>query len=334
MPHFNALWVTETPEKTYQRQIIQRSVSDLPAGDVLIRVSYSSLNYKDALSASGNKGVTRNYPHTPGIDAAGIVEHSDSPAFQTGDAVVVTGFDLGMNTAGGFAGYIRVPAAWVVKLPAGISLRDSMVYGTAGFTAALSVFKLEHAGLRPEQGEVLVTGATGGVGSIAVAILSQLGYRVVAGSGKSSAQDFLKQLGATETLSREDLQDESNKPLLKGRWAGVLDTVGGKILGTALKTLQYGGKASCCGLVASPELQTTVFPFILRGVDLLGVDSVECPMETRLILWDKLANDWKIPSLDTLMTEISLEELESVYLDKILRGQVQGRVVVRCEALA
>lgn len=331
MSHFNALWITETPEKTYQHNLIERSIHDLPPGEVLIRVQYSSLNYKDALSASGNKGVTRSYPHTPGIDAAGVVEHSENPAFSVGDAVLVTGFDLGMNTAGGFAGYIRVPASWVVKLPEGLSLRDSMIYGTAGFTAALSIYKLEYAGLTPDNGEVLVTGATGGVGSIAVALLAKLGYHVVASSGKSSAHEFLRSLGAAEIVSREELQDESDKPMVKGRWAGVLDTVGGAILANALKALKYGGKASCCGLVASPQLHTTVFPFILRGVDLLGVDSVACPMDVRLQLWGKMANDWRLDSLETLVTEVSLEALKDTYLDKILQGQVQGRVVVQCD---
>ncbi len=331
MPHFTALWIAETPEKTYQRSLIQRSLSDLPRGELLIRVHYSSLNYKDALSATGHKGVTRTYPHTPGIDAAGVIEHSEHTDFLAGDAVIVTGFDLGMNTSGGFAHYIRVPAAWALKLPPGLSLRDSMIYGTAGFTAALSIHKLEQAGLQPAQGEVLVTGATGGVGSIAVALLAKLGYQVVAGSGKPSAHAYLQQLGATEVLSREALQDESDKPMLKGRWAAVLDTVGGKILATALKTLKYGGKASCCGLVASPQLQTTVFPFILRGIDLLGIDSVECPMSMRVPLWDKLANALKIEQLEELTTEINLTELKNLYLDKILQGKVQGRVLVRCE---
>ncbi len=331
MSHFNALWITESPEKTYQREIIRRSIHDLPSGEVLIRVAYSSLNYKDALSASGNKGVTRSYPHTPGIDAAGVVEHSENPAFSTGDAVIVTGFDLGMNTAGGFAGYIRVPANWVVKLPTGLSLRDSMIYGTAGFTAALSIYKLEHAGLKPQQGSVLVTGSTGGVGSIAVAMLAKLGYHVIASSGKTSAYAFLKKLGASEILSREELQDASDKPMLKGRWAGVLDTVGGNILSNALKALMYGGKASCCGLVASPKLHTTVFPFILRGIDLLGIDSVSCPMEVRLQLWNKMAHEkhTTVP-LEMLVTEASLTELKDIYLDKILQGQIQGRVVVKC----
>ncbi|ALG68643.1 YhdH/YhfP family quinone oxidoreductase [Beggiatoa leptomitoformis] len=326
---FTALRITENADKTFTRQLVTRNTDELPAGDVLIKVVYSSLNYKDALSATGHKGVTRNYPHTPGIDAAGHVAESNDSRFAIGDAVFVTGYDLGMNTAGGFAGYIRVPADWVVKLPSGLTLQESMIYGTAGFTAALSVYKLQHAGLKPEKGEVLVTGATGGVGSIGVALLAKLGYQVIAGTGKSSAHDFLKQLGATGFLSREELVDMSSRPLLKGRWAGVLDTVGGDILVTALKSTKYWGHVSCCGLVASPTLNASVYPFILRGVDLLGVDSVECPMDARLILWQRMASDWKIDLAPLMTTECSLAELNDVYIDKILQGQALGRIVVK-----
>lgn len=326
---FDALWITETDAKTFERSIIERSTDELPDGEVLIKVDYSSLNYKDALSASGNKGVTRAYPHTPGIDAAGTVAESASADFREGDAVLVTGYDLGMNTPGGFAGYIRVPAAWVVKLPEGLSLQQSMILGTAGFTAALSVQKLLHAGLQPAQGEVLVTGASGGVGCIGVALLAKLGYRVVAGTGKPDAHDWLRGLGAQEFLSRKELVDDSSRPLLKSRWAGVLDTVGGTVLATALKSTRYGGCVSCCGLVASPRLDATVFPFILRGVDLLGVDSVEIPMAPRLALWQRLAGEWRLDGLEALMTEVDLMALKETWIDKILRGQVRGRVVVK-----
>lgn len=326
---FQALCINETEDGNYVRSIIDRSSDDLPAGDILIKVAYSSLNYKDGLSASGNKGVTRQYPHTPGIDAAGVVAASGSSDFKEGDEVLVTGYDLGMNTAGAFAGYIRVPAAWVVKLPAGLSQQESMIIGTAGFTAALSVRKLQHAGVKPDQGEVLVTGASGGVGSVGVALLAKLGYQVVAGTGKPEAKDLLTKLGAQSFISREELVDDSKRPLLKGRWAGVLDTVGGDILTTALKATQYGGAVSCCGLVASPKLNMMVFPFILRGIDLLGVDSVELPMPPRLETWNLLAKDWKLDSLNDLMTECDLEALKDTWIDKILAGQVMGRVVVK-----
>ncbi|OQY54946.1 MAG: oxidoreductase [Candidatus Parabeggiatoa sp. nov. 2] len=337
---FKALWVTETPaenspptktvhDRIYQRTVIERNINDLPAGDLLIKVIYSSLNYKDALSAEGHKGVTRQYPHTPGIDAAGIVAQSNCTDFKEGQKVLVTGYDLGMNTAGGFAEYIRVPAAWVMKLPKNLSLQESMIYGTAGFTAALSIFKLQHSGLKPEQGEVLVTGATGGVGSIAVALLAKLGFSVIAATGKTQSHDFLRQLGAKEVIGRDTLQDKSKRPMLKGRWAGVLDTVGGNILATALKSTQYGGHISCCGLVASAEFSTSVFPFILRGINLLGVDSVEYPMTSRSRLWQLIANEWKIESLQQLMIECDLTTLNTTYIDKILQGQIQGRVVVK-----
>ena len=325
---FQALWVTESADDSFERSIIQRHTDDLPAGDVLINVSYSSLNYKDALSATGNKGVTRQYPHTPGIDAAGTVAASNTVDFKEGDEVLVTGYDLGMNTPGGYGEFIRVPAAWVVKLPAGLTLQDSMIYGTAGFTAALSVHKLQQAGLQPDQGEVLVTGATGGVGCVGVALLAKLGYSVVAGTGKAAAHDWLRGLGAQAFLSREELVDDSKRPLLKGRWAGVLDTVGGDVLATALKNTRYNGCVSCCGLVASPSLKTTVLPFILRGVDLLGVDSVEIDRAPRLSLWQHLASDWKLDDLTGLMTECDLNALSNIWIDKILQGQVQGRVVV------
>jgi putative YhdH/YhfP family quinone oxidoreductase len=293
-------------------------------------VLYSSLNYKDALSASGNKGVTRTYPHTPGVDAAGVVADSCDPRFQIGESVLVTGYDLGMNTAGGWAEYIRVPADWVVKCPTSLTMRQTMIYGTAGFTAALSVFKLQYAGLTPQQGEVLVTGATGGVGSIGVAILAKLGYTVVAVTGKSDSHAFLKQLGAQTILSREEVQDHSSRPLLKARWAGVLDTVGGKTLATALRSTQQRGQVSCCGLVDSWELHTNVFPFILRGINLLGVDSAESPMERRLAMWQLLSTEWNvINQLEELAIECDLATLNAVYIDQILQGQVRGRVVIK-----
>ncbi len=327
---FRCLQVDEVEGEGHQRRLVEKSVDDLPAGDVLIRVAYSSLNYKDALSATGNKAVTRNYPHTPGIDAAGVVEASDSDSFRPGDEVVVTGYDLGMNTAGGFGEYIRVPADWVVALPDGLSLRDSMIYGTAGFTAGLSVLRLEGHGLRPGDGEVLVTGATGGVGSLAVAILAKLGHEVVAATGKADAHDFLKSLGASRVVERTDkeIDDASGRPLLKGHWAGVLDTVGGNPLATALKSTRYGGAVTACGLVASPKLDTTVMPFILRGVSLLGIDSVQCDMTQRLAVWQRLAGPWKPAMLESVAEEHGLEDIDGL-VDRILKGGIRGRMVIR-----
>jgi len=324
--NFKAMVVSETAEKTFVREIRQRALSDLPAGELIIEVKYSSLNYKDALSATGNKGVTRKYPHTPGIDVAGVVVDSTTKSFGVGEQVIVMGFDLGMNTSGGFGQYISVPSGWAIKLPQGLSLKDSMGYGTAGLTAALCILRLMAAGLSKDSGEVLVTGATGGVGSVAVAILAKLGFTVVAATGKTSEQEFLTALGAKAIISRDEANDTSGRPLQKARWAGVIDTVGGNILATALKTAKYGGLVAACGNAMSAELNVNVFPFILRGVSLLGVDSVEVPMRARMMAWQKLAGEWKI-DLSSLITECSLEELNPK-IEQILKGGIRGRVVV------
>jgi acrylyl-CoA reductase (NADPH) len=323
---FKAMVVSETVEKKFVREITQKALSELPGGELIVEVKYSSLNYKDALSASGNKGVTRKYPHTPGIDAAGVVVDSTTKAFGAGEEIIVMGFDLGMNTSGGFGQYISVPSGWAVKLPNGLSLRDSMGYGTAGLTAALCIMRLMAGGLNKDAGEVLVTGATGGVGSIAVAILAKLGFNVVAATGKAEEKEFLTQLGAKAVISREEANDTSGRPLQKGRWAGVVDTVGGNILATALKTAKYGGLVAACGNAMSADLNVNVFPFILRGVSLLGVDSVEIPMRARQMAWNKLAGDWSI-DLPSIVKEVSLEGLNDE-IDKILKGGVRGRVVV------
>jgi putative YhdH/YhfP family quinone oxidoreductase len=323
---FKAMVVSETADQKFIREIKQKEVSDLPAGELLIEVKYSSLNYKDALSASGNKGVTRKYPHTPGIDAAGLVATSSTSQFGAGDQVIVTGFDLGMNTAGGFGQYISVPASWAVKLPQGMTLKESMGYGTAGLTAALCVMRLMAFGLSKDSGEVLVTGATGGVGSVAIGILAKLGFNVVAATGKTDEKDFLTELGAKTIISREEANDTSGRPLQKGRWAGVVDTVGGNILATAIKSVKYGGLVAACGNAMSADLAVSVFPFILRGVSLLGVDSVEIPMSTRLRTWQKLAHDWKLDQ-SAFVSECALEEL-SPKIDLILKGGIRGRVVV------
>lgn len=330
---FKALSVTESNDSTFVREIINREISSLPQGDVLIKVKYSSLNYKDALSASGNKGVTKNYPHTPGIDAAGIVMESTNESFHVGDQVIVTGYDLGMNTSGGYGQYIRVPASWIVKLPDNLSLRESMIYGTAGFTAALSVYRMISGGIRPDCGDILVTGATGGVGSITVSILHKLGYSVIAATGKPEAKDMLLQLGAKDIILREELNDKSGRILLKGNWAGVIDTVGGNMLATALKSTNYGGIVTCCGNVASPELLTTVYPFILRGITLYGIDSMQCPMDLRLKIWSMLSNEWKLTNLNQNVDEVSLVDLDNK-IDLILHGKLQGRTIVNLDLFA
>jgi len=324
---FQALVVRETADGSFVRNIETRTVADLPEGDVLIRVHYSSLNYKDALSATGHRGVTRRYPHTPGVDAAGVVAHSQVAEFQEGEEVIVAGYDLGMNTDGGFGEYIRVPAAWIVRLPAGLTLRESMCYGVAGFTAGQCVWILQQHGVTPDAGEILVTGATGGVGSTAVAILAKAGYRAVAATGKIEQRQFLLNLGASDVIHRDAVNDTSGKPLLRGRWAGVVDVVGGNYLATAIKSTRYGGVVTCCGLTASADLPTTVYPFILRGVRLLGIDSAEVDMATRVHVWQKLAGDWQIDPLETLVTERTLQQLDPE-IDRILHGQQRGRVLV------
>lgn len=325
---FRAMVVSESQDKTFSREIVERSVDELPPGDVLIRVHYSSLNYKDALSAYGNRGVTRNYPHTPGIDASGIVEESDNAEIRPGNEVIVTGYDLGMNTSGGYGEYIRVPAEWVVKLPKNLSLREAMVYGTAGFAASLSVYKLIGNGVAPEQGDVLVTGAPGGVGSIALSILVKSGYQVVAVNGVVDARKYLLELGAKDVISPEEATDTTGKPLLKGRWAGVIDTVGGEILATAIKSTLHGGTITSCGNAASPDLPLSVYPFILRGVSLLGIDTANCPGRLRIVIWKKIANEWKLERLDRITNEIALEEVEQ-RMELMLKGKHTGRAVVK-----
>jgi acrylyl-CoA reductase (NADPH) len=324
---FKAMIVEEPQKGIFTRRIGERRISDLPSGEVLIRVHFSSLNYKDALSATGNPGVTRNFPHTPGIDASGEVIASSGAAFVPGDQVIVTGYDLGMNTPGGFGRYIRVPESWVVKLPQGLNLQESMILGTAGFTAALSVLRLIEGGVTPECGNIVVSGATGGVGSIAVALLAKAGYRVVAATGKEKEREFLRSLGAAETISRDELLQGAERPLMKERWAGAVDVAGGTTLAALLKSTRYGGAVTCCGLVASSELPINVFPFILRGVSLLGIDSVQCAMNKRLEVWSRLANDWKPENLAGMAVECGLGQLEEK-IQAMLRGELRGRTVV------
>lgn len=332
MPDFFAYLVSRADDGTFSGRVTQLPIAALPAGDVLIRVHYSSLNYKDGLAATGRPGVVRVYPHVPGIDAAGIIEESTDAALPPGLPVLVTGYDLGVGVWGGYATHIRVPAAWVIPLPAGLTPRTSMIYGTAGLTAALALDALLAHGLAPERGEVLVTGATGGVGSLAVALLAQLGFMVVAVTGKDAEHGYLRDLGASSVLQREDALDASPRPLLKGRWAGAIDTVGGPILASSLKAMAYGGVVAACGLAASADLPTTVLPFILRAVTLVGIDSVAVSHATRLALWERLAHPapdgWMPAQLDAMTTEIGLADLPRSVED-ILRGQVRGRVIVR-----
>ena len=324
---FRAFRIDRTEDRRYTRSIVERDVAELPDGELLIDVAYSSLNYKDALSATGNPGVTRNFPHTPGIDAAGTVLESAAVGFRPGTDVIVIGFDLGMNTPGGFGQRIRVPAGWAVAMPDGLDARSSMILGTAGFTAALCIDKLEFAGMTPGGGPVLVTGSTGGVGSVAVKLLAKLGYEVHAGTGKADRHDYLRDLGASAIASREDLLAGAERPLGRETWGGVVDTVGGQILVNAVKSLRYGASVAACGLVASAEIPATVFPFILRHVNLLGVDSVELPIVDKEKIWAKLAGSWKLDGLEQLVEPLTLDTLSDA-IDRILAGDMVGRGLV------
>lgn len=305
------------------------SVGDLPDGEVTIRVLYSSVNFKDGLASSPNGKVVRGYPMVPGIDLAGVVVKSSDSTLAIGDEVLVTGYDLGVSHFGGYSEYATVPPAWVVPLPPGLTPLEAMTLGTAGFTAALSVHRLEANGLRRDQGPVLVTGATGGVGSTAVGILARLGYEVVASTGKTAETDYLKSLGAGTILDRAELQPESIRPMDKERWAGAVDPVGGRTLSYLLSTVKYGGSVAVSGLTGGADVETTVFPFILRGINLLGIDSVQCPMKLRKEIWRKLANDWKPIGLsESIAHVLSFEDLPHA-LEQILKGKLRGRTVVQ-----
>ncbi len=327
MSFYRSFVVREQNKGEFSRSVEEKGIQELPAGEVLVRVHYSSLNYKDALSASGNRGVTRRYPHTPGIDAAGVVEESTVSAFQPGDQVIVSGYDLGMNHPGGFAEYVRVPAAWVVRLPQGLSLQQSMMLGTAGFTAGRCVEMLLRQGCVPGDGEILVTGATGGVGSISVAILAKLDFAVTALTGKNEPA-FLLNLGARTVLARGEFVRAPKKMLLPERWAGVVDTVGGQYLETAIKETRYDGVVTSCGNAASGDLALTVYPFIIRGVRLIGIDSARCPLSVRERIWQLLATEYKFSQLDHLVSVITLEELDEA-IQRMLAGSLQGRMLVR-----
>lgn len=320
-------FIVEERAGEFIQSIQTLSTENLPAGDVLIQVHYSSVNYKDALSATGNKGVTKKYPHTPGIDAAGVVAYSANDQFNIGDEVIVSGNDLGMNTPGGFGQYIRVPAGWVVKLPKGLTMKEAMIIGTAGFTAGISLLRLNEL-VKPADGKVLVSGATGGVGSVALSLLSKLGYQTIAVSGKESEYDFLRSLGATEIIPRAEFQQVDKRPMLSAQYAGAIDTVGGSILENILKTLQPLGAVTTCGSVSATQLNMTVFPFILRGISLIGISAQNYPMDLRRELWEKLSNEWKPAHLLNLYNEIQLSDLGTT-LESILRGELKGRTIVR-----
>jgi acrylyl-CoA reductase (NADPH) len=323
-------FVAERQDGEVQRGLRELTPEDLGEGDVLIRVEWSSVNYKDALATIPKGRVARISPLVPGIDLAGTVEEAPAGApVAAGDAVLAHGYDIGVAHHGGYAEYARLPQGWVVSMPAGMTARQAMVLGTAGYTAARAVMALERHGLRAGDGPVLVTGASGGVGSIAVSILAARGHEVVASSGKQAEHDWLRELGAAQVISREDAAGDASRPLESERWAGAVDAVGGETLAGVLRALRTGAAAAACGNTGGAELATTVLPFILRGVALYGIDSVNTPLQERSETWERLADDLRPPALDdALVREIGLDELDRT-LDAILRGEVRGRTAVR-----
>lgn len=322
-------FVAERRDGAVERRLTELGRDELPEGEVLVQVAWSSVNYKDALATIPDGRVARVSPLVPGVDLAGLVVESTSAEVPPGSEVIVHGYDLGVAHHGGYAAYARVPAGWVVPLPGGLTMRQAMLVGTAGFTAALSVDQLEQRGLEPGAGPVLVTGASGGVGSMAVGILAARGYEVVASTGKSAEHGWLTGHGAASVIDREELAADSGRPLDKERWAAAVDCVGGSTLASVVKGLRYGGAVAASGLTGGSVLATTVFPFILRGVALLGVDSVQAPLDRRRSVWQRLATDLRPRDLDGLAAEeVGLDGLEPV-LDAILAGGVRGRTLVR-----
>jgi putative YhdH/YhfP family quinone oxidoreductase len=322
---YKAFRVEEVNEN-FTTSIQEMPFEVLQTNEVLIKVAYSSLNYKDALSAAGNKGVTKNYPHTPGIDAVGTVVLTNSKKFKINEKVLVTSYDLGMNTNGGFAEYVKVPENWVVKLPENLSMKEAMIYGTAGLTAGIAVLNLVEK-KQPNEGKIVVSGASGGVGSLSVLLLKKLGYSVVAITGKASEKRYFEDLGV-DIILRKDFEELQNRPLLKPLFVGAIDTVGGVILENIIKSVHPLGVVTACGNAASEKLELTVFPFILRGVSLIGVDSQNYPMQLRENVWNKLANEWKLDNLEANATTITLNEL-SENLNFMLLGKLKGRTVLK-----
>jgi acrylyl-CoA reductase (NADPH) len=326
MANFRALVLREEDGRIVPRL---ESVDEalLPAGEVTVRVEYSTLNYKDGMILEGQGRLVRRYPHIPGIDFAGTVEHSDSPEFRPGDPVLLTGWRVGEIHWGGYAEKARVKAAWLVRRPEGLGAREAMAIGTAGFTAMLAVIALEQHGLVPGAGDVLVTGAAGGVGSVAVALLARLGHRVVAATGRPALAEYLRELGAAELIERSVLAGKPARPLDSERWAGAVDAVGGATLATILTQLRYRASVAACGLAGGSDLPASVIPFLLRGVNLLGIDSVMCPRAERIAAWQRLARDLPQDRLARMTEVVPLSRLPEL-APKILRGEIRGRTVV------
>lgn len=321
-------YLVEKRDGAVRSEIASLGLGDLPEGDVLIRVHWSSLNYKDAMAARGHAGVVKRFPHIPGVDIAGTVVESSSPAFRANEAVLACAYEIGSGHWGGWSEYARIPAAWVMPLPSGLTHRTAMCIGTAGFTAAMCLETLQHHGVHPGDGEILVTGASGGVGSTALMLLSKLGYRVVAASGKPALHAKLREWGATEVVSRELLMDPSSKPLLSARWAGAVDTVGGEVLANAVRQTRHSGCVAACGVAGGAQLPLTVYPFILRGVTLAGIEAAFYPMERRQRIWARLSGEWRLDRLEQLVEEAELRTLDP-HIDAMLAGNVAGRTIVK-----
>ncbi|MGO4371109.1 oxidoreductase [Paenibacillus sp. 2TAB19] len=327
MNSFRAL-VLEKQDEEVTAKVRTLRIDDLPEGDLLVKVAYSSVNYKDALACKTGSNIVRSYPFVPGIDLAGVVVSCENGRYRAGEEVLITGYGLGVSHYGGYSEYARVPSEWAVKLPEGLTMKAAMALGTAGFTAALSLYELERDGLRPDKGSMLVTGASGGVGSIAVAIASRLGYEVTASSGKADMGDYLLGLGATRVVSREEIVSQSSAPLGKQLWAGAIDCVGGKTLASIIASLNYGGAVAASGMTGGIDLPTSVYPFILRGVRLIGIDSVMADMEKRLRVWELLAGRYKLDKLDAMSEVIELEQV-AAYTKRMLEGDSRKRMVVK-----
>jgi acrylyl-CoA reductase (NADPH) len=325
--NFRCFLVKKTGKSQIEAAVESRPLVELPAGDVLVQVAYSSVNYKDVMASQGHPGVARKFPHVPGIDAAGTVVQSTSSEFRVGDSVLLTSYELGVERWGGWSEYVRVPADWLIPLPAGLSLAESMILGTAGLTAGLCVRALQHHGINPNSGEVLVTGSTGGVGSLSVMLLGTLGFQVVAVSGKSDQYEWLHELGAARVIPREEVLDDGDRPLLKTRWAGAIDTVGGSTLSSLLRSVANEGCVAACGVVGGPKLESSVYPFILRGITLRGIDSAWCSMARRREVWDLLAGAWKPPMLNDISQTVTLSQLKET-VQTISEGRHIGRTLV------
>ena len=330
MSDFTALVLHEEGGEVSPR-IERVAASALPAGDVTVAVEYSTLNYKDGMVLKGLGRLVRKYPHVPGVDFAGTVEHSDSPAFKPGDKVVLTGWRVGEAQWGGYAQKARVKADMLVKLPAGLSAKRAMALGTAGLTAMLAIMALERHGLKPGDGAVLVTGAAGGLGSVAVAVLARLGHQVTASTGRAATHDYLRELGAATLIDRALLAKKPERPLDGERWAGAVDAVGSTTLATILTQLKYRASVAACGLAGGGDLPATVIPFLLRGVNLLGIDSVMCPLQERVVAWERLVRDLPMDKLDAMTETVKLSALPGL-ADAILKGETRGRVVVDVNA--